>query len=55
MKTVNDLIDKLQQLTEKQKSLPITAYDTEHNIEFLIGSIDESLNGRIDLNLNYHI
>jgi len=51
MKTVNDLINKLQELTEKQKNLPISAYDTEHNIEFNIDCIDKTLSDRIDLNL----
>jgi hypothetical protein len=55
MKTVNDLINKLQQLSEKQKKLPITAFDTEHNMEFVIASIDETLTDRIDLNINYQI
>lgn len=53
MKTVNDLIDKLQQLTEEQKSLPIIAYDTEHNMLFSIGSIDKTLGDRIDINLTF--
>lgn len=51
MKTVNDLINKLQELTDKQKGLPISAYDMEHNIEFNIGGIDKTLSDRIDLNL----
>lgn len=51
MKTVNDLINKLNELTEKQRDLPISAYDMEHNIEFNIGGIDETLSDRIDLNL----
>ena len=51
MKTVNDLINKLQELTDIQKNLPISAYDVEHNIEFNIGGIDETLSDRIDLNL----
>lgn len=53
MKTVNDLINKLQQLTEKQKSLPIVAYDMEHNMEFNLGSIDKTLKDRIDINLTF--
>jgi hypothetical protein len=51
MKTVNDLIEKLQELSDKQKCLPITAYDIEHNIEFTIHSIEEMPSERIDLNL----
>lgn len=53
MKTVNDLIYKLQQLTEEQKSLPVVAYDLEHNMQFSIGSIDKSLADRIDINLTF--
>jgi len=53
MKTVNDLINKLQQLTEKQKNLPIIAYDMEHNMEFSIGGIDKTLKDRIDINLTF--
>ncbi len=53
MKTANDLIKKLQQLTEKQKSLPLIAYDVEHNMQFNIGSIDKTLTDRIDLNLTF--
>lgn len=55
MKTVNDLINKLQQLTERQKNLPITAYDMEHNMEFALCDIDFTQTDKIDLNLNYHI
>lgn len=53
MKTVNDLIYKLQQLTEEQKSLPVVAYDLEHNMQFNLGSIDKSLGDRIDINLTF--
>ena len=53
MKTVNDLIQKLQQLTEEQKSLPEVAYDLEHNMQFNLGSIDKSLGDRIDINLTF--
>ena len=53
MKTVNDLINKLQQLTEEQKSLPLVAYDVEHNMQFSFGSIDKTLTDRIDINLTF--
>jgi hypothetical protein len=53
MKTVNDLINKLQQLTEEQKNLPIVAYDMEHNMEFNLGSLDKTLKDRIDINLTF--
>ena len=53
MKTVNDLIEKLQQLTEDQKNLPVVAYDLEHNMQFNLGSIDKTIGDRIDINLTF--
>jgi cell division septal protein FtsQ len=53
MNTAKELIRMLQQLTEEQKNLPIVAYDLEHNMQFSIGSIDKTLQDRIDLNLTF--
>ena len=53
MKTINDLIKALQKLDPKQKSLPFVIYDTEHNQEYSLNNVDDSLEDRIDLNLRY--
>ena len=53
MKTVNDLIEELQKLNNRQKNLPFVVYDTEHNLEYSINNIDYSNKDRIDLNLGY--
>lgn len=53
MKTVNDLIQALQKLNAQQKSLPFVVYDTEHNQEYDLKSVDPSGNDRIQLNLRY--
>lgn len=51
MKTINDLITELQKLSAQQKQLPFILYDTEHNQEFNLASLDISDNSRIELNL----
>jgi hypothetical protein len=53
MKTVNDLIEELQKLNNRQKNLPLVVYDTEHNLQYSINNVDYSNNDRIDLNLGY--
>ena len=51
MKTINDLIKELQKLNPQQKQLPFVLYDTEHNQEFNLISLDLSDKERIELNL----
>lgn len=53
MKTVNDLIKELQKLDPKQQNLPFVLYDTEHNQEFSLNSLDSSSDDKIYLNLMY--
>ena len=53
MKTVNDLIEELQKLDPKQKNLPLVLYDTEHNQEYSLNGLDNSLEDRIYLNLMF--
>jgi hypothetical protein len=53
MKTVNDLIKALQTLDPKQKTLPFVIYDVEHNQEYSLNSVDQSVKDRIHLNLRY--
>lgn len=52
MKTVNDLIKELQKLDPKQQNL-LVLYDTEHNHEYSLNSLDSSSDDKIYLNLMY--
>lgn len=51
MKTINDLIKELEKLDSQQKRMPFVLYDTEHNQEFNLISLDVSNKNRIELNL----
>lgn len=51
MTTINDLINELQKLNPQQKNLPFVLYDTEHNQELNLISLDVSDKNRIEFNV----
>lgn len=51
MKTINDLIQELQKLDPQHKNMPFILYDTEHNQEFSLVSLDISDKNRIEFNM----
>lgn len=51
MNTINDLIKELEKLDPQHKKLPFVLYDTEHNQEFNLISLEVSNNNRIELNV----
>ena len=51
MKTINDLIKELEKLDTQQKKMPFVLYDTEHNQEFNLISLEVTNKNRIEFNV----
>lgn len=50
--TVQDLIDRLNELTPEQKQLPVGSYSPNNGVR-AIRSVDNYCENRIDLNLDF--